>query len=189
MDVIHSQDRVLWSRDMFPWLWEHISLHQAFLKNRYGAAFTAYFGPEVARSVTVQLSHEQNLIVIHTPNPAAADRLLREFSINTERSRTPPPTRGNGCHGIIVVSNSDTTEPLCQQMQRNGEQVPSLRKEKLRFVHYENTLIPMQKYYWTMPACGPCGAVSHQVDACPNMQTNMCRLQSRSLIVKGGAGP
>ncbi|KAH7946003.1 hypothetical protein HPB49_018845 [Dermacentor silvarum] len=104
---------------------EHMWRHQAFSENRYGAAFTAYLGPEVARSVTVMPSREQNLIVIHTQNPAAADRLLGEFSINTESEAIPlygylRQDGGDVCHGVIAVSNTDSnteTESLRQQVQ------------------------------------------------------------------------
>ncbi|KAH7944951.1 hypothetical protein HPB49_002781 [Dermacentor silvarum] len=104
---------------------EHMWRHQAFSENRYGAAFTAYLGPEVARSVTVMPSREQNLIVIHTQNPAAADRLLGEFSIYTESEAIPlygylRQDGGDVCHGVIAVSNTDSnteTESLRQQVQ------------------------------------------------------------------------
>ncbi|KAH7949991.1 hypothetical protein HPB49_018104 [Dermacentor silvarum] len=36
---------------------EHVPLHQAFSENRYGAAFTAYLGPEVARGLCPKVGH------------------------------------------------------------------------------------------------------------------------------------
>ncbi|KAH7986405.1 hypothetical protein HPB49_025981 [Dermacentor silvarum] len=140
---------------------EHMWRHQAFSENRYGAAFTAYLGPEVARSVTVMPSREQNLIVIHTQNPAAADRLLGEFSINTESEAIPlyeylRQDGGDVCHGVIAVSNTDSnteTESLRQQVQWGAGTIVEVRKfgssnrrEKPRFVHYENMLITVQNY-------------------------------------------
>ncbi|XP_050035842.1 uncharacterized protein [Dermacentor andersoni] len=188
---------------------EHVSPHQAFSENRYGAAITAYLGPEVARSVTVLPSREQNLILIHTPNPAAADRLLGDFSINTERGAIPlhgylRQDGGDICHGVIVVSNSDTTESLREQVQWRAGTIVEVRKfgssnkarvtfagrEKPRFVHYENMLIPVQTYYRTIPACGLCGVVGHRADACPNTQQNTCGLCGQQApLVEGVRAP
>lgn len=188
---------------------EHVSLHQAFSQNRYGAAFTAYLGPEVARSVTVMPSREQNLIVIHTPNPAAADRLLGELSIQTESGAIPlhgylRQDGGDVCHGVIAVSNTDTTESLRQQVQWRAGTIVEVRKfgasnkarvtfagrEKPRFVHYENMLITVQNYYRTIPACGLCGAVGHRADACPNTQPSICGLCGQEApLVEGVRAP
>ncbi|XP_077485143.1 uncharacterized protein LOC144095231 [Amblyomma americanum] len=192
---------------------KHMSLHQAFSENRYGAAITAYLGPEVARSVTVLPSREQNLIVIYTPNPAAADRLLGDISINTEHGNIPlhgylRQDGGDVCHGVITVSNSDTTESLRKQVQWRAGTIAEVRKfgssnkaqitftgrEKPRFVHYENMLIPVQNYYRTIPACGYrtipacglCGAVGHRVDACPNTQPSTCGLCGQEAPLQEG---
>ncbi|KAH6944340.1 hypothetical protein HPB50_002713 [Hyalomma asiaticum] len=172
---------------------EHVSLHQAFSENRYGAAFTAYLGPELAKSVTVP-SREQNLVLIHTPNPAVADRLLGEFSVNTEHG-------DDVCHGVIVVSNSDTTESLREQVRKFGSsnkaRVTFAGKVKPRFVHYDNMLIPVRNYYRTIPACGlhksqgeECGSVGHRADACPNTQPNTCGLCGQQApLVEGVRAP
>lgn len=188
---------------------EHMSLHQAFSENRYGAAFTAYLGPELAKSVTVLPSRDQNIVLIHTPNPAAADRLLGEFSVNTEHGAIPlhgylRQDGGDVCHGVIVVSNSDTTESLREQVQwregtivevrkfgsSNKARVTFAGKVKPRFVQYENMLIPVRKYYRTIPACGLCGVVGHRADACPNTQPNTCGLCGQQApLVEGVRAP
>ncbi|KAH6935098.1 hypothetical protein HPB50_003414 [Hyalomma asiaticum] len=188
---------------------EHVSLHQAFSENRYGAAFTAYLGPELARSVTVVPSREQNLVLIHTPNPAAADRLLGEFSVNTERGVIPlhgylRQDGGDVRHDVIVVSNSDTTESLREQVQWRAGTIVEVRKfgssnkarvtfagkVKPRFVHYDNMLIPVRNYYRTIPACGLCGSVGHRADACPNTQPNTCGLCGQQApLVEGVRAP
>ncbi|XP_070395552.1 uncharacterized protein [Dermacentor albipictus] len=188
---------------------EHVSLHEAFSVNRYGAAITAYLGTEVARSVTILPTREQNLIVIHTPNPAAADRLLGDFSINTECGAIPlhgylRQDGGDVCHGVIVVSNSDTTESLRKQVQWRTVTIIEVKKfgssnkarltfagrEKPRFGHLKNMLIPVQTYYRTIPACGLCVAVSHRADACPNTQPNTCGLCGQQApLVEGVRDP
>ncbi|XP_075556558.1 uncharacterized protein LOC142588608 [Dermacentor variabilis] len=188
---------------------EHVSLHQAFSENRYGATITAYLRPELARSLTVLPSREQNLMLIHTPNPAAADQLLGDFSINTERGAIPlhgylRQDGGDVCHGVIIVSNSDTTESLRQQVQWRAGTIVEVRKfgssnkarvtlagrEKPRFVHYESMLIPVQTYYRTIPASGLCGAVGHRADACPNTQQDTCGLCGQQApLVEGVRAP
>ncbi|KAH7954683.1 hypothetical protein HPB49_020868 [Dermacentor silvarum] len=178
---------------------EHVSLHQAFSENRYGTVFTAYLGPKMARSVTVMPSREQNLIVIHTPNPAVADRLLGEFSINTESGAIPlhgylRQDGGDVCQGVIAVSNTDTTESLRQQVRKfdssNKARVTFAGREKPRFVHYENLLITLQNYYRTIQACGLCGAGGHTAHACPNTQPSTCGLCGQQApLVEGVQAP
>ncbi|KAH7965294.1 hypothetical protein HPB49_006004 [Dermacentor silvarum] len=108
------------------------------------------------------------------------------------------------CHGVIAVSNTDTTESLRQQVQWRAGTIVEVRKfgasnkarvtfagrEKPRFVHYENMLITVQNYYRTIPACGLCGAVGHRADACPNTQPSICGLCGQEApLVEGVRAP
>ncbi|XP_049270208.1 uncharacterized protein LOC125757905 [Rhipicephalus sanguineus] len=173
---------------------EHVSLRQSFSENRYGAALTAYLGHEVAKTVTILPSHEQNLIVVHTPNPAAADRLLGDININASSGAIPLYgylRRNEGeevCYGVITVNDTDTTETLQQQVQWRKGNIVEIRKfgtsnkarltfagkEKPRFVHYENMLIPVGRYYRTIPACSTCATVGHRADTCPGIKPDTC---------------
>lgn len=168
----------------------------------------AFLGPELANSITIVPSREQNIVLIHTPNPAAANRLFGEFSVKTERGVILlhgylRQEGGDVCHSVIAVSNSDTTELLREQVQwragtvvkvgkfrtSNKARVTFARKVKPRFVHYENMLIPVRKYYRTIPACSQCGSVGHRADACPNTQPNSCGLWGHKASLVEGCEP
>ncbi|KAH6946057.1 hypothetical protein HPB50_011354 [Hyalomma asiaticum] len=185
---------------------ESISLHEAFSENRYGTAFKAYLGPERAESLTVLPSREQNLIVIHTPHPDAADKVIGDFAVNTERGQVLlhgylQQDGGNVCHGVIAVSNADTTETLRESVRWRSGTIVEVRKfgtsnkarvtfagkDKPRFVHYDTMLIPVQPYYRTIPACDKCGVVGHQKDTCPNPRQDTCGLCAQQVpLVKEG---
>ncbi|XP_065289316.1 uncharacterized protein [Dermacentor albipictus] len=188
---------------------EHISLHEAFFENRYGTALTAYLGSERAETASILPSREQNLIVIHTPDLETADRVIGDFSVNTERGAIPlhgylRQDGGNVCHGVIVVCNSDTTETLQQKVRwragiivevrkfgtSNKARVTFAGKDKPRFVHYDNMVVPVQPYYRTIPACGKCGTVGHRMDACPNLRLDTCGLCGQEIpLVEGVRAP
>lgn len=185
---------------------ESISLHEAFSENRYGTAFKAYLGPERAESLTVLPSREQNLIVIHTPHPDTADKVIGDFAVNTERGQVLlhgylRQDGGNVCHGVIAISNADTTETLRESVRWRSGTIVEVRKfgtsnkarvtfagkDKPRFVHYDTMLIPVQPYYRTIPACDKCGVVGHRKDTCPNPRPDTCGLCAQQVpLVKEG---
>ncbi|KAH7953007.1 hypothetical protein HPB49_003447 [Dermacentor silvarum] len=160
-----------------------------------GTAISAYLGPERARATCVLPSRDQNIIIVHTPDIEAADRLIGDFAVNTEKGSVPlhcylRQDGGNTCHGVIVVRNTDTTETLQHRVCWRAGTIVEIRKfgtsnkaritfagkEKPRYVHYDNMVVSVQNYYKTIPACGQCGAVGHRADACPNLQPNTCEL-------------
>ncbi|KAH6947142.1 hypothetical protein HPB50_017194 [Hyalomma asiaticum] len=174
---------------------ERISLHEAFTETGYGTAISAYLGPERARAISVLPSRDQNIIIVHTPDIEAADRLIGDFVVNTEKSKVLlqgylRQDGGNTCQGVIVVRNTDTTETLQHRVcwrdgtiveirkfgTSNKARITFAGKEKPRYVHYDNMVVPVRNYYKTIPACGLCGAVGHRADACPNLQPNTCGL-------------
>ncbi|KAH7974807.1 hypothetical protein HPB49_019795 [Dermacentor silvarum] len=174
---------------------ERVSLHEAFTQTGYGTAISAYLRPERARATSVLPSRDQNIIIVHTPDIEAADRLIGDFAVNTEKGSVPlqgylRQDGGNTCHGVIVVRNTDTTETLQHRVCRRAGTIVEIRKfgtsnkaritfagkEKPRYVHYDNMVVSVQNYYKTIPACGQCGAVGHRADACPNLQPNTCGL-------------
>ncbi|CAN7938024.1 unnamed protein product [Ixodes hexagonus] len=96
---------------------ERVSLHEAFTETGYGTAISAYLGPERVRAISVVPSRDQNVVIVHTPDIQAADRLIGDFAINIDKGSIPlqgylRQDGGNTCHGVIVVSNTDTTETL-----------------------------------------------------------------------------
>ncbi|KAH7978164.1 hypothetical protein HPB49_004712 [Dermacentor silvarum] len=168
---------------------------RAFTETGYGTAISAYLGPERARATSVLPSRDQNIIIVHTPDIEAADRLIVDIAVNTEKGSVPlhgylRQDGGNTCHGVIVVRNTDTTETLQHRVCWRAGTIVEIRKfgtskkaritfaveEKPRYVHYDNMVVSVQNYYKTIPACGQCGAVGHRADACPNLQPNTCGL-------------
>ncbi|EEC16216.1 hypothetical protein IscW_ISCW012682 [Ixodes scapularis] len=96
---------------------ERVSFHEVLTETGYGSAISAYLGPERARAISVLLSRDQNIVIVHTPDIEAADRLIGELAVNTEKGSIPLQCYlrqggGNTCHGVIVVRNTDTTETL-----------------------------------------------------------------------------
>ncbi|CAN7940157.1 unnamed protein product, partial [Ixodes hexagonus] len=152
-------------------------------------------GPERARAISVLPSRDQNIVIVHTPDMEAADRLIGDFAVNIDRGSIPlqgylRQDGGNTCHGVVVVSNTDTTETLQHRVCWRAGTIVEIRKfgtsnkaritfagkEKPRYVHYDNMVVSVQNYYKTIPACGQCGAFGHRADACSNLQPNTCRL-------------
>ncbi|KAH7936799.1 hypothetical protein HPB49_004816 [Dermacentor silvarum] len=144
---------------------EHVSLHEAFTETGSGTAVSAYLGSEGARATSVLPSREQNIIIVHTPDIEAADRLIGDFALNTEKGSVP--FRGylrqdgvNRCHGVIVVRNTDTTETLQHRVFWRAGTIVEIRKfgtsnkaritfagkEKPRYVHYDNIVGSVQNY-------------------------------------------
>lgn len=174
---------------------QRVSLHEAFTESGYGTAISAYLGPERARTISVLPSRDQNIIIVHTPDIEAADRLIGDFAVNTEKGSVPlqgylRQDGGNTCCGVIVVRNTDTTETLQHRVCWRAGTIVEIRKfgtsnkaritfagkEKPRYVHYDNMVVAVQTYYKTIPACIQCGVVGHRADACPNLQPNTCGL-------------
>ncbi|KAH7978487.1 hypothetical protein HPB49_005611 [Dermacentor silvarum] len=188
---------------------ERIFLHEACTKTGYGTAMSAYLGPERARATFVLPSRDQNIIIVHTLDIEAADRLIGDIGVNTEKGSVPlhgylGQDGGNTCHGVIVVRNTDTTETLQQRVCWRAGTIVAIRKfgtsnkaritfagkEKPRYVHYDSMVVSVQNYYTTIPACGQCGAVGHHADACPNLQPNTCGLcRLYAPLVKGVRAP
>ncbi|KAH9378884.1 hypothetical protein HPB48_004625 [Haemaphysalis longicornis] len=93
---------------------QRVSLHEAFTETGYGTIISAYLGPGRARAISVLPSRDQNIIIVHTPDIEAADRLIGDFAVNTEKGSVPRhgylrQDGGNTCCGVIVVRNTDTT--------------------------------------------------------------------------------
>lgn len=108
---------------------QRVSLHEAFTETGYGTAISAYLGPERARAISVLPSRDQNIIIVHTPDIEAADRLIGDFVVNTEKGSVPlhgylRQDGGNTCCGVIVVRNTDTTETLQHRVCWRGGTIP-----------------------------------------------------------------
>ncbi|KAH7966865.1 hypothetical protein HPB49_020039 [Dermacentor silvarum] len=112
---------------------ERVSLHEAFTETGYGTAISAYLGLERARATSVLPSRDQNIIIVHTADIEAADRLIRDFAVNTEKGSVPlhgylRQDGGNTCHEVIVVRNTDTTETLQHRVCWRAGTIVEIRK-------------------------------------------------------------
>ncbi|EEC17202.1 hypothetical protein IscW_ISCW013372 [Ixodes scapularis] len=68
---------------------ERVSLHEVLTETGYGTAISAYLEPERARAISVLPSRDQNIIIVHTPDIEATDRLIGDFVVNTEKDSIP----------------------------------------------------------------------------------------------------
>ncbi|CAN7951228.1 unnamed protein product [Ixodes pacificus] len=112
---------------------ERVSLHELLTETGYGTAISAYLGPERARAISVLPSRDQNIVIVHTPDIEAADRLIGDFAVNTEKDSIPlqgylRQDGGNTCHGAIVVRNIDTTETLQHRVCWRAGTIVEIRK-------------------------------------------------------------
>ncbi|KAH7950159.1 hypothetical protein HPB49_020333 [Dermacentor silvarum] len=152
---------------------KRVSLHEAFTNTSYGTAISAYLGRERARDTSVLPSRDQNIIITHTPDIEAADRLMGDFAVNTAKGSVPlhgylRQDGGNTCHGVIAVRNMDTTETLQHRACWRAGIIVEIRKfgtsNKARI-----TFAGKEKPRY-------CGAVGHRAHACPNLPPNTCGL-------------
>lgn len=86
--------------------------------------------------------------------------LRRQRTLNSEATFHTVTEGEEVCYGVITVNDTDTTETLQQQVEWRKGNIVEIRKfgtsnktrvtfagkEKPRFVHYENMLIPVGKY-------------------------------------------
>ncbi|CAN7950454.1 unnamed protein product, partial [Ixodes hexagonus] len=112
---------------------ERVSLHEVFTETGYGTAISAYLGPERARAISVVPSRDQNIVIVHTPDIEAADRLIGDFAVNIDKGSIPLQgylrrDGGNTCHGVIVVSNMDTSETLQRRVCWRTGTIVKIRK-------------------------------------------------------------
>ncbi|KAH9378617.1 hypothetical protein HPB48_018867 [Haemaphysalis longicornis] len=184
---------------------QRVYLQEAFTETGYGTAILVYLWPERASAIFVLPSRDQNIIIVHIPDIEAADRLIGDFAVNTEKGAVPfhdylRKDGGNMCCGVIVVRNMDTTKTpqhrVCWRAgtiveirkfgTSNKARITSADKEKPRYVHYDNMVVSVHTYYKTIPAYIQCGVVGHRADACPNLQPDMCGLcELQAPLVEG----
>ncbi|KAH7970176.1 hypothetical protein HPB49_000679 [Dermacentor silvarum] len=134
-------------------------VHGNRLRHRHLGVPRAGTGPRHLRSAIARPKHH------HTPDIEAADRLIGDFAVNTEKGSVPlhgylRQDGGNTWHGVIVVRNMDTTEILQHRVcwcagtiveirkfgTSNKARITFAGKEKPRYVHYDNMVVSVQNY-------------------------------------------
>ncbi|KAH7965712.1 hypothetical protein HPB49_010029 [Dermacentor silvarum] len=162
-----------------------VALKDVYQHCELGAAFAAYLGTQAAASLSLLPTWEQNLIVASTRDPHVADKLLRDFQLDSSKGQLLMhghlKLTGEVCHGVITVANHETSESLQNKIQWRAGELADIRKlvnsnvaavtfvGKVvpRFVHYNSEVTLVRAYKRTIPACGRCGTVGHRADTCP----------------------
>lgn len=171
-----------------------VALKDVYQHGELGAAFAAYLGTQAAASLSLLPAWEQNLIVAGTRDPHVADKLLRDFQLDSSKGRLPMhghlKLTGDVCRGVINVANHETSESLQNKVQWRAGQLADIRKlgnsnvaaltfvGKVvpRFVHYNSEVTLVRAYKRTIPACVRCGTVGHRTDICPSPDNDKCGL-------------
>ncbi|KAH6928219.1 hypothetical protein HPB50_012595 [Hyalomma asiaticum] len=171
-----------------------VALKDVYQHGELGAAFAAYLGTQAAASLSLLPTWEQNLIVAGTRDPHVADKLLRDFQLDSSKGRLPMhghlKLTGDVCRGVINVANHETSESLQNKIQWRAGQLADIRKlgnsnvaaltfvGKVvpRFVHYNSEVTLVRAYKRTIPACVRCGTVGHRTDICPSPDNDKCGL-------------
>ncbi|KAH6926444.1 hypothetical protein HPB50_018704 [Hyalomma asiaticum] len=171
-----------------------VALKDVYQHGELGAAFAAYLGTQAAALLSLLPTWEQNLIVAGTRDPHVADKLLRDFQLDSSKGRLPMhghlKLTGDVCRGVINVANHETSESLQNKIQWRAGQLADIRKlgnsnvaaltfvGKVvpRFVHYNSEVTLVRAYKRTIPACVRCGTVGHRTDICPSPDNDKCGL-------------
>ncbi|KAH7952999.1 hypothetical protein HPB49_003328 [Dermacentor silvarum] len=127
-----------------------VALKDVYQHGELGAAFAAYLGTQAAASLSLLSTWEQNLIVAGTRDPHVADKLLRDFQLDSSKGQLLMhghlKLTGEVCCGVISVANHETKVTLVRAYKR------------------------------TITACGRCGTVGHRAHTCPCPDNDKCGL-------------
>ncbi|KAH6928339.1 hypothetical protein HPB50_014581 [Hyalomma asiaticum] len=80
---------------------------------------------ERARAISVLPLRDQSIIIVHTPDIEAADRIIGDLVVNTQNRQFLlqgylRQDGANTCQGVIVVHSTDTTDTLQRVYWREG---------------------------------------------------------------------
>ncbi|KAH7944795.1 hypothetical protein HPB49_000696 [Dermacentor silvarum] len=182
-----------------------IALKDVYQHGELGAAFAAYLGTQAAASLSLLPTWEQNLIVAGTRDPHVADKLLRDFQLDSSKGQLLMhghlKLTGEVCRGVITVANHETSESLQNKIQWRAGELADIRKlgnsnvaaltfvGKVvpRFVHYNSEVTLVRAYKRTIAACGRCGTVGHRADTCPCPDNDKCGLCGHTVPTADGS--
>ncbi|KAK8773025.1 hypothetical protein V5799_012442, partial [Amblyomma americanum] len=169
-----------------------MNLKEIFQHGEVGAAIAQYVGGVAGAALSIWPVWTQNLVVCGTQHIEAANKLTKDFDLNTGADSHPfqghVNLNGEVCRGVIRVRADETTASLKNKVKwREGEIafVRKLGKSNIavltfvgrkvpRYVHYncESTLV--REYKRTIPACFRSGTIGHRVDNCPHPDIGSC---------------
>ncbi|KAH7974174.1 hypothetical protein HPB49_011587 [Dermacentor silvarum] len=168
-----------------------VALKDVYQHGELGAAFAAYLGTQAAASLSLLPTWEQNLIVAGTRDPHVADKLLRDFQLDSSKGQLLMhghlKLTGEVCCGVITVANHETT---CRYPRKLGNSnvaaLTFVGKVVPRFVHYNSEVTLVRAYKRSIPACGRCGTVVHRADTCPCPDNDKCGLCGHTVPTADG---
>ncbi|KAH7948839.1 hypothetical protein HPB49_002784 [Dermacentor silvarum] len=148
-----------------------VALKDVYQHGELGAAFAAYLGTQAAASLSLLPTWEQNLIVAGTRDPHVADKLLRDFQLDSSKGQLLMhghlKLTGEVCRGVITVATHETKLADIRKLgNSNVAALTFVGKVVPRFVHYNSEVTLVRAYKRTIPACGRCGTVGHRADTC-----------------------
>ncbi|KAH6936407.1 hypothetical protein HPB50_016589 [Hyalomma asiaticum] len=171
-----------------------VALKDVYQHAELGAVFASYLGTQAAASLRLLPKWEQNLIVSGTRDPHVANKLLRDFQLDSSEGRLPMHAHlkltGDVCRGVINLAIHKTSESLQKKIQWRAGQLADIRKlgnsnvaeltflGKVvpRFVHYNSEVTLVRAHKRTIPACVRYGTVGHRTDICPSPDNDKCGL-------------
>ncbi|KAH7940840.1 hypothetical protein HPB49_006592 [Dermacentor silvarum] len=107
-----------------------VALKDVYQHGELGAA--AYLGTQAAASLSLFPTWEQNLIVAGTRDPPVADKLLRDFQLDSSKGQLLMhghlKLTGELCRGVITVANHETSESLQNKIQWRAGELADIRK-------------------------------------------------------------
>ncbi|KAH7959093.1 hypothetical protein HPB49_008159 [Dermacentor silvarum] len=109
-----------------------VALKDVYQHGELGAAFAAYLGTQAAASLSLLPTWEQNLIVAGTRDPHVADKLLRDFQLDSSKGQLLMhghlKLTGEVCRGVVTVANHETSESLQNKIQWRAGELADIRK-------------------------------------------------------------
>ncbi|KAH7934187.1 hypothetical protein HPB49_022632 [Dermacentor silvarum] len=97
-----------------------VALKDVYQHGELGAAFAAYLGPQAAASLSLLPTWEQNLIVAGTRNPHVADKLLRDFQLDSSKGQLLIHGHNSLARCAAASSPYPTTRPLSLSKTRSS---------------------------------------------------------------------
>ncbi|KAH7966908.1 hypothetical protein HPB49_020481 [Dermacentor silvarum] len=159
--------------------------------------FAAYLGTQAEASLSLLPTWEQHLIVAGTRDPHVADKLLRDFQLDSSKGQLLMhghlKLTGEVCRGVITVANHETSESLQSKIQWRAGELADIRKlgnSNVAALTFVGKVVPRFVHHnlekRTIPACGRCGTVGHRVDTCPCPDNDKCGLCGHTVPTADG---
>ncbi|KAK8764039.1 hypothetical protein V5799_033352 [Amblyomma americanum] len=158
-----------------------MNLKGIFQHGELGAAIAQYVGGDAGAALSIWPVWTQNLVVCGTQHIEAANKLTKDFDLNTGADSHPfrghVKINGEVCRGVIKVRADETKASLKNKVKWREGEIAFVRKlgksnvavltfvgrKVPRYVHYNCEWTLVREYKRTIPACFRCGTIGHRV--------------------------